>query len=193
MQDVEVIKQFREYKVGREKLFLDFLQEKGKDHPDFEDAMDEIKGLFGHYMRSEGMDDNRIAVEKGDAFEKSILEMARDLGEDEEMMYTIIYKRTSDIIHGNWRVIEKYHLERSLNPAQDNSLRYRTTNNTYAGLLPSFLGLILATRGLMKFLELYEPIRKKNKKVYNSLLRYYRSLNSKYLELFGYTPDIKKS
>lgn len=185
-QDVEIIKQFREYKVGREKLFLDYLQEKGKEHPDFDSAFEKMKAMFSQYMQSEGVDDYKLTVEKGDAFEKNIQEMATDLGESEVSMYFIIYKRTSDIIHGNWRIIENYHLQRSLNPAQDNLLTYNSGQNTYAGLLPSFLGLMLATSALIIFFEFNEPLIKNNKRMYNSLKRFYAELNKKYQKVFGY-------
>lgn len=186
IQDVQTIKQFREYKIGREKLFLDYLEKNGKEHPDFDSAFNRIKELFQQDMQAEGVDDYKLAIEKGDSFEKSIKEMADDLGEDEAMMYFIIYKRTSDIIHGNWRVIENYHLERSLNPAQDNLLRYRSSNNTYAGLLPSYLGLMLSTSALIKFIEFYDSFANENKQVYNSLKRFYTNLNKKYAKTFGH-------
>jgi hypothetical protein len=185
VQDLQAIKQFREYKVGREKLFLDYLQEKGKDHESFDSAFEKIKEVFNQYRRSEGVDEYKLAIEKGDAFEKTVADMAKELGEDEEMMYYIIYKRTSDVIHSNWRIVENYHLERSLNPAQDNLLRYSESRNTYAGLLPSYIGLMLAISSLIKFLEYYEELLKENKKIYNSLKRFHSMLNKKYYKQFN--------
>jgi hypothetical protein len=76
-------------------------------------------------------------------------------------------------------------LDKSLNPAQDSQLRYATTKNTYAGNLPSLLGITLATSSLIKFFEFNEPILKENKKLYNSLKRFYTTLNKKYLKMFS--------
>ncbi len=184
-QDLEVIKQFREYKVGREKLFMDFLQSKIDENPDLGNQMDKINKTFEAYKLNEGVDENNVAIEKGDAFGVTVQKMAEDLGQDEENSYFFVYKRTSDIIHGNWRIIEKYHLDKSLNPAQHSQLRYATTKNTYAGNLPSLLGITLATSSLIKFFEFNEPILKENKKLYNSLKRFHTTLNKKYLKMFS--------
>lgn len=184
-QSSEAMQQYREYKVGREKLFLDRFNEEQKKHEGFDDYFNELKKTFQQHMKTEGVDDYKIAVEKGDSFEKDIKQMADDLGGNEPLYYFTVYKRTSDVIHGNWRIIERYHLERSLNPAHNDLLRYSSTPNTYAGLLPSYLALIFSTDLLIKFIELYEPLMKGNKLTYNSLRRFYMQLNKKYIKEFG--------
>ncbi|RYZ21006.1 MAG: hypothetical protein EOO10_22745 [Chitinophagaceae bacterium] len=136
-------------------------------------------------MRQEGVEDYKLGVEKEDAFEKSIKDMADDIGGNEPMFYFTVYKRTSDIIHGNWRIIERYHLERSINPAHDGLLRYSSKKEKFAGLLPSYLALMLSVDLLIKFFEIHSQFQEQNKRLYSSLIRMYRTLSSAYLKEFS--------
>lgn len=183
-QDVEAIKQFREYKVGRENLFVEHFKSQIEGLKGFDEYYEKLRGQLDNMMKQEGVEDYKLAVEKGDAFEKSIKDMADDIGGNEPMFYFTVYKRTSDIIHGNWRIIERYHLERSINPAHDGLLRYSSEKEKYAGLLPSYLSLMLSIDTLSRFLEIHPEIQKENKRLNNSLLRMYQALSSSYLKEF---------
>jgi hypothetical protein len=191
-QDFKSMQTYREYKVGREKEFLDYIKERVKANPDLNLKTESIEHIIKQYMQSEGVDDYKLGNEKGDAFEKTVKDMADDLGDDEAIQYFAIYKRTSDIVHGNWRIVEKYHLVRSLNPAQDNLLRYKSSKNSFAGFLPSYLAMLISTDALIKFIELYEPILNDNKKLYNTLKKFHSKLNKMYLEEFGLNVKSKK-
>lgn len=191
-QDFESIQTYREYKVGREKEFLDYINERIKANPGLNLKAESIEKILKQYMQSEGVDDYKLANEKGDAFEKTLKDMADDLGDDEAIQYFAIYKRTSDIVHGNWRIIEKYHLDRSLNPAQDNLLRYKSSKNSIAGFLPSYLAMLISTDALIKFIDLYEPILNDNKKIYSRLKKFHSKLNKMYLKEFGLNTISKK-
>ena len=114
---------FRVYKVGREKLFLDHLEEGAASANDPNIDLQDVRDEFKRLMRSEGVDHNSLAVEKGDAMENSVKSMADELGELEPEYYFIIYKRTSDVIHGNWRVVEKYPTSSEDRGKRDTSLR----------------------------------------------------------------------
>lgn len=191
-QDFESIQTYREYKVGREKEFLDYLKERIKANPDLNLKTEAIEETLKRFMQNEGVDEYKLANEKGDAFEKKVKDMADDLGDDEALQYFAIYKRTSDVVHGNWRIVEKFHLERSLNPAQDNLLRYKSSKNSFAGFLPSYLAMLVSTDALIKFIETYEPILKDYKKLYGTLKKFHTKLNKMYLNEFGFNTKSSK-
>ncbi len=183
-KEVEALKQFREYRVGREALFFEHFKEQAAGKEQFESLYQKLSEQLNSVMKEEGIEENQIAIEKGDAFEKNIKEMADDIGGHEPLLYFTVYKRSSDIIHGNWRILERYHLEKSINPAHNGLLRYSTTSEKFAGQLPSFLALIFSTGFLIKFLELHEDILKDNKKLYKALTKFEIDLNKKYLKEF---------
>lgn len=183
-KNVEALRQFREYKVGREALFLEHFKTQAAGRKEFENLYEKLNEQLNAFMKDEGIEANQLAIEKGDAFEKNIKEMADEIGGHEPLLYFTVYKRSSDIIHGNWRILERYHLEKSINPAHNGLLRYSRTQEKFAGLLPSYLALIFSTGLLVRFLELHEDILKENKKLYNALSKLDIDLNKRYLNEF---------
>lgn len=185
-QDPNLIYRFREYKIGREKLFRDKIKEKANISEDTEEIVNALEGEYQKVLKSEGVDDYYIGTERGDVFEIDLAKMTDDLGEDERMLYDIIYKRTSDIVHGNWRVIEKYHLDRSLNPMHNGLLFYNNNNNKFAGALPAFLALILATDTLLKFLDSHDEIKKNYCSLFNEIINLNKIIREKYMSEYYY-------
>jgi Family of unknown function (DUF5677) len=183
-KEVGALKQFREYKVGREALFFEHFKAQTEGKEEFDSLYQKLNEQLSAVMKEEGIEENQLAIEKGDTFEKNIKEMADDIGGHEPLLYFTVYKRSSDIIHGNWRILERYHLEKSINPAHNGLLRYSTTPEKFAGLLPSFLALIFSTGLLIRFLELHEDILKENTKLYNALSKLDVDLNKRYLKEF---------
>ncbi|MFN7118168.1 MAG: DUF5677 domain-containing protein [Saprospiraceae bacterium] len=183
-QDIETIKQYKEYRVGRENLFVEHYKSQIENFKGLEEYYNILKNQLHNMMMQEGIEEHSLGIEKGDAFERNIKDMADDIGGNEPMFYFTIYKRTSDIIHGNWRAIEKYHLERSINPAHDGLLRYTSEKNKFAGLLPSYYALMLSTDLLINFFQIHPQILKENKKLNNSLARIYKVLSINYVKEF---------
>jgi hypothetical protein len=183
-KDIDTFQQYREYKVGREKMFADYFQQNLTGTEMGKRFFEQIEQDFDVIMRSEGVEDYDLSVEKGDAFEKTVREMADELGGDETLFYVSIYKRTSDIVHGNWRILERYHLERSLNPVHNGRMRYSRSKDKYAGLLPAYAGLLLSFNLLIKFFDENPAILSGNKRLYNSCKSYYSKLIDRYLDQF---------
>lgn len=183
-KEVTAFQQFREYKVGREVLFLEHFKTQTEGKEEFDIHFQKLNEQLSVAMKDEGIEVNQLTIEKGDAFEKNIKEMADEIGGEEPLLYFTIYKRSSDIIHGNWRILERYHLEKSINPAHNGLLRYSTNREKFAGLLPTFLALILSNGLLIRFLELHEDIQKENKKLYTALNKMDIDLNKRYLKEF---------
>ncbi len=184
-QDLEAIKQFREYRAGRENLFLQHFMSLAEGRDDASGMVVKQQEELRRIMQEEGVEDYKLSTEKGDAFEKNLKTMADELGGDEPTKYFLVYKRTSDVIHGNWRIIERYHLERSINPAHDGLLRYSSNKEKLAGLLPSYISLLLSADLLVQFFDIHPTIKEKNKKLYRSFSRMHVSLWSAYLKEFG--------
>lgn len=183
-KDGKALKQYREYKVGREAYFVEYMKGLTQKKKKQDNRLNQMSDQLKEAMQSEGIDEYKLAIEKGDAFELNIGQLAADLGDDEPIIYTSIYKRTSDIIHGNWRILEKYHLEKSINPAHDGLLRYSTTNDKHAGLLPSYLALLLSCSFLIKFLELHPTMLNKTKVLYKRIVALNEKLNEEFIVQF---------
>ncbi|MBE9467494.1 MAG: hypothetical protein IMY72_04115 [Bacteroidetes bacterium] len=146
--DNELLQRFREYSSGREKLFLDKYSEKADPK-----NIKKLKSFVDKTLEDEGLENHEVAIERGDVFEKGIDKLASDLGDNERYLYDVIYKRTSDIIHGNWRILTKYHLVRSGNPMHNKLLDYNEIDNKFCGMLPALTSLMLGSQAILKILR----------------------------------------
>jgi hypothetical protein len=184
-QDQILIQRFREYKVGRDKFMVENIKRAvDKDKKGSEKIIESINEEYEKTLYSEGKEDYDVAEERGDVFEKKLLDLALELDPNEVVWYEGVYQRTSDIIHGNWRIIEKYHLERSLNPIQNGLLNFSKNRNKFAGVLPAFLALMLATDSLIRYFELEPELFEKKQEVYKILLEFNENLISCYMAEF---------
>jgi len=182
-KDIILFKRFREYSSGREKLFHEKLisQSDSKDISKYKEEMDQK-------LRQEGFSDFEIATERGDEFEIGVDKMASELGESERLLYDSVYKRTSDIIHGNWRVIEKYHLTRSENPLHDSLLFYNQTTNKFSGLYPTYTALMFGSEIIYKFMETIDDIFEDENELYLKIRDYNEKIKRIYVN--DYLPSI---
>lgn len=93
-----------------------------------------------------------VATERGDVFDVKIDVMAEEVwGKDNP--YYMMYKRASDVVHGHWRVIAKYHLEKSMNPMHNGLYMHKSDPNSYSGVTASFTALDVATGAMLTALE----------------------------------------
>lgn len=184
-QDQILIQRFREYKVGRDKFMIENIKRAVDiDKKGSEKIIESINEEYEKTLYSEGKEDYDVAEERGDVFEKKLLDLALELDPNEVVWYEGVYQRTSDIIHGNWRIIEKYHLERSLNPIQNGLLNFSKNRNKFAGVLPAFLALMLATDSLIRYFELEPELVKTKQEVYKILKEFNEKLISCYMAEF---------
>ena len=184
--DMEFFKRFREYSSGREKLFYDKLTNISDS-----ELISDYKQEMNFKLNQEGFSAHEIATERGDDFEIGVDKMANELGEQERFHYDFVYKRTSDIIHGNWRTIEKYHLIRSNNPMHDRLLYYNHNNNKFSGLLPTFLALMFGSEMIYKLMENFEFFAEEKADLLSNLKLY----NEKVKNIFNekYFPSINNN
>jgi len=191
-EDIELFQRFREFSSGREKLFYERLIQIGdKEDEQQSKIMSGYKQELDNKLNQEGLSAYEIATERGDEFEIGIDKMADEIGKDERYLYDFVYKRTSDIVHGNWRIIEKYHLVRSENPMHDRLLYYNLNKNKFSGLLPAFIALMFGSEVIYRLMEDFPDIFKEkevlsdNLKAFNEKIKvlfnekYFPSINSK--------------
>ena len=177
-KDIDLHERFREYSTGRERFFGQQLAEKAPT----EELKKEANNIVNDAIKEAGVREIEVATERGDIFNLRIDQMAEEVwGTDNQ--YYFLYKRTSEVIHGHWRVIAKYHLAKSFNPMHNGLYWYNENHNRFAGLIPAFICLQLATEFLMTILtdiesehtnELKDKLSDVRNRLFEQYMVYYR-------------------
>lgn len=176
--DPELYRRFREYATGRERFFGEKLMEQASSTKIKKGA----RKMVDDAIQEAGVNKIDVATERGDIFELRIDQMAEEVWGKDNMQY-FLYKRTSEVIHGQWRVMAKYHLSKSANPMHNGSYWYNENANKSAGLIPAFTCLGMA----VKFLETIsaEIDHKQAKTIKSQLGRLYNKSNKRWMKYFN--------
>jgi len=143
-KDIELHKRFREYSTGRVRYFGQRIAEKATT----KEMKKEASKMINKAIKEAGVREIDVATERGDIFNLRIDQMADEVWGAENLYY-LLYKRSSEVIHGHWRVIAKYHLAKSRNPMHNGLYWYNENSNRFAGLIPAFISLQIATEYLI--------------------------------------------
>jgi hypothetical protein len=147
-KDASLYQRYRDYSLGREKFMVDKALTKVKD--------EEIKNITKKYLddtiKNAGVSDVNIALERGEIFNIRIDQMAEEVWEKDNEIY-LLYKRLSEVAHGHWKIIVKYHLSESLNPMHNGLHWYNENPNRFSGLTPASFGLMISTDFLIKLIK----------------------------------------
>ena len=147
-KDVNLHKRFREFSTGRERFFGEQIIKKAT----IETIKQEAEKMIDDTIKKAGVNEFEVASERGDIFDISISQMATEVwGADNE--YYFLYKRASEVIHGHWSVISKYHLVKSYNPMHKGLYWYNDNRNRFAGLVPAFTCLGVSIEFLLLILN----------------------------------------
>lgn len=147
-KDIELHKRFREYSTGRERFFGEQLAKKAPTD-EFRSGANKI---VNDAIKHAGVREIEVAVERGDIFNLRVDQMADEVwGIDNQ--YYFLYKRSSEVIHGHWRVISQYHLAESFNPMHNGLYWYNENSNRFAGLTSAFICLQLSSEFLITILN----------------------------------------
>ncbi|MBU2976485.1 DUF5677 domain-containing protein [Zobellia sp. B3R18] len=150
-KDLELHKRFRDFTTGRDKFFGQKIAEQAVD----DKMKKEAEKMVADAIKEAGVREISVATERGDIFDLRIDQMAEEVwGKDNQ--YYFLYKRTSGVVHGQWQVIAKYHLAKSFNPMHNGLYWYNDNKNHFAGLIPAFCCLPLASNFLIRALEDFE-------------------------------------
>jgi len=146
-KDVKLYQRFRDYSTGREKFFGESLR-KLSDSPTIEKAANEI---ISDAIEKSGKRDIDISSEKGGVFNKTIAQMFEETW-NQEKPYYFLYKKLSEVTHGHWESISKYHLVQSINPMHNGLYMYDEDLNQYSGIISAFMSLSIASETLIVYL-----------------------------------------
>jgi hypothetical protein len=138
--DKELFKRFRDYSDGRDFYFAERMKDIAEDHPELITLMD--KSIEETEIRS-GRDSKEIPRERGGRFEKNVSDMADEIWEKDNIWY-ILYKRLSEVVHGSWSSIAKYHLHECEHPLLRGMYQMKVSSNIYAVITPAFFGIMIA-------------------------------------------------
>lgn len=147
-QDINLHSRFREFSTGREKFFGEDLI----NRTDNVEVQNEAKRMIENAIKEAGTREENVASERGDIFEISIAQMSEDVWGQNNLYYAL-YKRMSEVTHGHWSIIAKYHLSKSNNPLHNGLYWYNDTDNRYSGLVPVFSSLNFAVDFLIRILN----------------------------------------
>lgn len=177
-KDISLYQRYREFSVGREKFFGERIKQVDKD-----DKLSEgSKKMLADTIEDAGANDNSVATERGDIFELNLNQMADSVWGTDNIYY-FLYKRASDVIHGHWRIISKYHLTKSSNPMHNGLYFYNENPNRYAGLIPAYFCFILGISFIRTVIndieieqqeELIIKIHEFENKIWDSYMFYYQ-------------------
>lgn len=180
--DHKLHERFRDFSVGKEKLFSEKLVKKVDEKTPFDEQS--AKKIASDAIQKSGLNPIEVSTERGDAFDLNIAQMAEEVwGADNE--YYFLYKRLSDVTHGSWRVIAKYHLTQSLNPMQNGLYWYAANENKFAGLTPAFFGITVCLKSMISICnqidheitnEMAKELEKFDSKVLTKYLEYYKKI-----------------
>lgn len=186
--DPELYLRFKDFSIGKEKFMAEKLAAKVPEGK----LRDIAKEIGTDAIKESGHNPALLAEERGDAFDVNIAGMSDELW-GKEASYYFLYKRSSETTHGQWRVITKHHLSRSLNPMHNGVYFYKDNTGSFSGLIPAFCCLQMATEFLLELVKTIlgdtedleeeianvKSIKEKlivfHKKVVESYMKYYTS------------------
>jgi hypothetical protein len=192
--DPALFQRFVEYSSGKDKALLEYVRKMGhKDDPKLKDYKTTMERDLSADIWREGIWEQLAAEERGAWTNASPHAMATDIGR--EHVYRTVFSRASDIVHGSWRDLKRYHLQRCLNPLHQYHWIPYVGPTHDAGLTPIVGGIMNALEALRAIVRavctsespLIEPIEK--------LMKLFRSIVSSRSPLEGFrkaaTPDGK--
>lgn len=172
-RDINLHKRFRDYSTGRERFFGEQLLDIAPDQR----IKEEAQRVIDDAIKDAGVRHIDVASERGDIFDKRIDQMADEVWGDDNKYY-FLYKRSSEVTHGHWSTMAKYHLARSYNPMHNGLYWYNDNNNRFIGLVPAFMCLDVSIEFMLTILEDIES--EKLNDLRNKLIDFKRRLIESY-------------
>jgi len=145
--DPRLFQRFVEYSSGKDKALLEYVRAmEDKKDPKLKTYKSSMEQELAADIWSEGIWEQLVAEERGAWTNASAHDMAEDTGR--EHTYKIVFSRASDIVHGSWRALKRYHLQKCLNPLHKfHSIPYDGPTHD-AGLTPIVWGIMHAMEAL---------------------------------------------
>jgi len=142
--DAELFGQYRMYSAGKAKATLERLRG-NEDKYGGQELAERLKGTFQKEIQDDvGIWEQLVNEERGGWTKEGTYEMADDLSKLAE--YETFFRRLSDIVHGTWRALERYHLHKCLNPLHGGHYVGWTGATHDAGVIIVHFGVNMAVR-----------------------------------------------
>jgi hypothetical protein len=142
--DTELFGQYRTYSAGKAKASLERLRG-NEDKYGGQELAERLKGTFQKEIQDDvGIWEQLVNEERGGWTKEGTHEMADDLSKLTE--YETFFRRLSDIVHGTWRALERYHLQKCLNPLHGRHYVGWTGATHDAGVIIVHFGVNMAVR-----------------------------------------------
>jgi hypothetical protein len=113
--DVTLFKRFREYSAGKNKMLLEYVR---RMSPEARPEQAALKRSMEQTLIEEigeiGVWEQLVAEERGTWADATARSMAQDIGQED--LYMALFSRASDIVHGSWRGLTRYHMSQCRNP-----------------------------------------------------------------------------
>jgi hypothetical protein len=145
--DPRLFQSFVEYSSGKDKALLEYVRAmEDKKDPKSKTYKSSMEKELSADIWSEGIWEQLVAEERGAWTNATAHDMAKETGR--EHTYKIVFSRASDIVHGSWRALKRYHLQKCLNPLHKfHSIPYSGPTHD-AGLTPVVWGIMHAMEAL---------------------------------------------
>jgi hypothetical protein len=147
----ELFRQYWKYSAGKTKATLERLRGNAETY-----GGEEIKAAVEHKLTAEieegiGIWEQLINEERGGWAKETTYDMAKELLKLGE--YEIYFRRFSDIVHGTWRALRRYHMRKCLNPLHAGHNISWTGATHDAGMTVVHFGINMAIRAIQTIVE----------------------------------------
>lgn len=113
--DATLFKRFRVYSAGKNKMLLEYVRRMSPEARLREAALKKsMEQALIEEIGETGIWEQLVAEERGTWTDASARSMAKDIGQED--LYMGVFLRASDIVHGSWRALIRYHLSQCRNP-----------------------------------------------------------------------------
>lgn len=148
--DIELFHRFRTYSVGKAKTSVERIRGDRDSYGGEEASRIAENILVSEIHDGAGLWEQLVAEEVGAWSPKGTKQMADDVSAT--MEYELHFRRLSDIVHGLWRDLERYHVVKCANPMHRGHCLAWTGPTCDAGKTPVCYAIWVTVRALKAFL-----------------------------------------
>ena len=149
--DPELFLQYRMYSAGKSKATLERLRTETETYGGDELKVKVEPTLIQEIQEGAGIWEQLVNEERGGWSKEGTYDMAKELSKLNE--YEIYFRRLSDIVHGTWRALERYHLRKCLNPLHAGHYIAWTGATHDAGVSVVHFGINMAIRAIWVLIQ----------------------------------------
>ncbi|MHC4567179.1 MAG: DUF5677 domain-containing protein [Planctomycetota bacterium] len=158
--DPELFLQYRTYSAGKTKATLERLRAETEAYGGEKLRAKIEPTLIREVQEGAGIWEQLVNEERGGWAKETTYDMAKEMSKLPE--YEIYFRRLSDIVHGTWRALDRYHVRRCLNPLHGEHYVAWTGATHDAGETVVHFGVKMAVRAFKALLQHMGPEARPN-------------------------------